>query len=73
MKILLTGATGLLGGALLELLLAEGHGVRCLVRPESPNAPRLDGARVEIFRGDAGREDDLHGACLLYTSDAADE
>ena len=62
MKILLTGATGLLGGALLELLLAEGHGVRCLVRPESPNASRLDGARVEIFRGDAGREDDLHEA-----------
>src|SRR5215217_7495614 len=39
MKVLLTGATGLLGGALLELLLAEGHEVRCLVREGSP--PRL--------------------------------
>ena len=39
MKVLLTGATGLLGGALLELLLAEGHEVRCLVREGAP-APR---------------------------------
>ena len=62
MRILLTGATGLLGGELLELLLAEGHEVRCLVRPDSPNASRLDGARVDIFRGDAWEEADLYGA-----------
>jgi uncharacterized protein YbjT (DUF2867 family) len=62
MRILLTGATGLLGGALLELLLAEGHEVRCLVRLDSPNASRLDGARAEVFRGDAGDEDDLYAA-----------
>jgi uncharacterized protein YbjT (DUF2867 family) len=62
MKILLTGATGLLGGELLELLLAEGHAVRCLVRPNSPNASRLDKERVELFRGDAGNEGDLYGA-----------
>jgi uncharacterized protein YbjT (DUF2867 family) len=62
MRILLTGATGLLGGELLELLLAEGHEVRCLVRPDSPNARRLDGARVEVFRGDAGEVADLYGA-----------
>ena len=62
MRVLLTGATGLLGGELLGLLLAEGHEVRCLIRPESPNASRLDAARVEIFRGDAGDEGDLHGA-----------
>jgi uncharacterized protein YbjT (DUF2867 family) len=62
MRVLLTGATGLLGGELLELLLAEGHEVRCLLRPESPNASRLDAARVEIFRGDAGDEGDLHAA-----------
>src|SRR5215212_2950419 len=62
MKILLTGATGLLGGGLLELLLAEGHEVRCLVRPDSPNVSRLDGLGVEIFRGDAGDEADLRGA-----------
>jgi uncharacterized protein YbjT (DUF2867 family) len=62
MRILLTGATGLLGGGLLTLLLAEGHEVRCLVRPDSPNVSRLDGQRVEIFRGDAGDQADLYGA-----------
>jgi uncharacterized protein YbjT (DUF2867 family) len=62
MRILLTGATGLLGGALLELLLARGHETRCLVRADSPNAFRLDGQRVEILRGDAAREEDLYRA-----------
>ena len=54
MKVLLTGATGLLGGALLDLLLAEGHEVRCLVREESPRASRLSALRIELSRGDAG-------------------
>jgi uncharacterized protein YbjT (DUF2867 family) len=58
MRLLLTGGTGLLGGALLELLLAGGHEVRCLVRERSPNASRLRAGRgpgrVEIVRGDAG-------------------
>ena len=62
MKILLTGATGLLGGELLELLLTERHEVRCLVRPDSTNASRLDAERVEIFRGDAAEEGDLYRA-----------
>src|SRR5215208_2349236 len=62
MKILLTGATGLLGGGLLEFLLAEGHEVRCLVRPDSPNVSRLDEQGVEIFRGDAGDEAGLYRA-----------
>jgi uncharacterized protein YbjT (DUF2867 family) len=62
MKIFLTGATGLLGGELLELLLTERYEVRCLVRPDSPNASQLDGARTEVFRGDAADEDDLYRA-----------
>jgi len=53
-KVLLTGATGLLGGALLELLLAEGHEVRCLVREGSPRASRLDARKTELVRGEAG-------------------
>jgi uncharacterized protein YbjT (DUF2867 family) len=53
-KVLLTGATGLLGGALLELLLAEGHEVRCLVREGSPRASRLDPRRTDLARGNAG-------------------
>jgi uncharacterized protein YbjT (DUF2867 family) len=60
MRILLTGATGLLGGALLRLLLAGGHETRCLVRADSPNASRLDGERVEVIRGDVAREEDLY-------------
>ena len=62
MRILLTGATGLLGGALLRLLLARGHETRCLVRVDSPNTSRLDGERVEILHGDAAREEDLYRA-----------
>src|ERR671917_1439811 len=53
MRTLVTGGTGLLGGALLEVLLAEGHEVRCLVRAESLRASRLDPLRVEVVRGDA--------------------
>ena len=53
MRVLVTGGTGLLGGALLKALLAEGHEARCLVRKESPRASRLD-SRIELVRGDAG-------------------
>src|ERR671910_2239439 len=62
MRILLTGATGLLGGALLRLLLARGYETRCLIRADSPNTSRLDGERVEILHGDAAREEDLYRA-----------
>jgi uncharacterized protein YbjT (DUF2867 family) len=62
MRILLTGATGLLGGALLRLLLARGHETRCLVRADSPNTSRLDRERVEILHGDTAREEDLYRA-----------
>ena len=58
MKVLLTGATGLLGGALLDLI-SEGHEVRCLIRKESPNFSRLDRSRVEVARGDANNAQDL--------------
>ena len=62
MKILLTGATGLLGGAVLELVLAEDHEARCLVREGSPNISRLEGRQVDIVRGDAGDEGELYRA-----------
>ena len=79
MKVLLTGATGLLGGALLGLLLAEDHEVRCLVREGSPRASRLDQRRIELARGDArdagalsralsGTEALLHVAGIEYSS-----
>ena len=59
MRVLLTGATGLLGGELLKLLLAEGHEARCLLHAGSSNAAHLDAERAEIFRGDAANEEDL--------------
>lgn len=47
--ILLTGATGAIGGALLPRLLAAGHRVRCLVRdPSRASLP----AAAEVVRGD---------------------
>lgn len=62
MKILLTGATGLLGGAMAEAFLSNKHDLRCLVREDSPNAPRLDGKGVEIVHGDTRSEADLRRA-----------
>jgi uncharacterized protein YbjT (DUF2867 family) len=48
--ILLTGATGLVGSALLRRLLDEGHQVRCLVRDPRRLGPRR--VRVQITLGD---------------------
>ena len=52
LTILVTGATGYVGGRLVPRLLEAGHRVRCLVRDPS----RLEGRpwrdRVEVVRGD---------------------
>jgi uncharacterized protein YbjT (DUF2867 family) len=48
--ILLTGATGLVGGALLNRLLAAGEDVRCLVRDPRRLGPNR--VRVQITMGD---------------------
>jgi uncharacterized protein YbjT (DUF2867 family) len=48
--ILLTGATGLVGSALLERLLAAGRDVRCLVRDPRRLGPNR--VRVQITMGD---------------------
>ena len=50
-RVLVTGATGLLGSHLAERLDAEGDHVRALVRPES-RTDFLDALGVEIVRGD---------------------
>jgi uncharacterized protein YbjT (DUF2867 family) len=57
--ILLTGATGYVGGCLAPRLLAEGHRVRCLVRrPERADLP----PGAEIVQGDVVRGDGLDDA-----------
>lgn len=58
-KILLTGATGYIGGCLLPRLLDDGHDVRCLVR--DPARARLpEGA--EVVQGDVARDVGLAAA-----------
>jgi uncharacterized protein YbjT (DUF2867 family) len=60
MNILVTGASGYIGGRLVPRLVAEGHHVTCLVR----NTERLNGHRfknVEIRQGDLLNPDSLKG------------
>ncbi len=60
--ILVTGATGYIGGRLVPRLLAAGYRVRCMVRDPS----RLDGRRwrreVEVVEGDVLRPETLTAA-----------
>lgn len=53
-RILLTGATGYIGGRLAPRLLEQGHSVRCLVRtPRKLDArPWIADPHVEVVTGD---------------------
>lgn len=51
MRTFVTGATGFVGGALIRLLLAEGHEVTALVR-KGADTRQLDGLKVNQFEGD---------------------
>jgi nucleoside-diphosphate-sugar epimerase len=51
MKVLFTGATGLLGGHLLQALQQRGEQIRALVLPVE-NAEKLVAQGVEVVRGD---------------------
>jgi len=50
-RVLITGATGFLGSALVRAFLASGYLVRALVRPNSPRA-NLAGLALESVEGD---------------------
>ncbi len=65
--IVVTGATGLQGGATARELLAKGHQVRALTcKPDSPRARELAKLGAEAVAGDleaaASRERALAGA-----------
>jgi len=62
MNILLTGATGYVGGQLLRELERRGHRVRCLVRRPEKLAG-LTGPHTEVMAGDATDAADLARAC----------
>ncbi|AXE28139.1 hypothetical protein C0216_32120 (plasmid) [Streptomyces globosus] len=62
MKILITGATGFLGGHLADACLRSGHGVRALVRPGSDTDRLRTLPGVELVTGDLTRPDSLRRA-----------
>jgi uncharacterized protein YbjT (DUF2867 family) len=51
MRVLVTGATGYVGGRLVPALLGSGHQVRVLVRDSSRLQARPWSGRVEVFEG----------------------
>ena len=61
MTILVTGASGFIGSAVVRRLLARGETVRCLVRAGSGNR-NLDGLPVERVTGDVCDAASLAGA-----------
>ncbi|NBW95343.1 MAG: SDR family oxidoreductase [Planctomycetia bacterium] len=62
MHILLTGATGYVGGVLLPELEQRGHRVRCLARQPHKLAGKT-GPATEVMAGDASDAADLARAC----------
>ena len=61
--VLVVGATGFLGGQVVDALLARGKSVRALVRPGS-DAATLESKGVEIARGDMLDVDSLVRAMI---------
>ncbi|GAB3107607.1 SDR family oxidoreductase [Streptomyces calidiresistens] len=60
--VLVTGATGYLGGRLVPQLLAAGRPVRCLARTPAKLRDHPWADRVEIVRGDVTDEESLRAA-----------
>jgi len=67
MNILLTGATGYVGGCLLGELLRRGHTVRCLAR----NPAKMAAIIERLRRGEEGAVDPLPGRVEVEVGDAS--
>src|SRR5512136_559649 len=61
MAVLVTGASGFLGGRLAQVLAARGEPVRILARPGN-NLSHLDGLPVEVIEGSLGDMESLNRA-----------
>lgn len=61
-RALVTGGTGLVGGAIVRALVTRGRAVRVLVRNAGP-AGGLFGSQVEIARGNLQDPESLRAAC----------
>ena len=60
LSVLIIGATGNQGGAVVKALLPKGHSIRTLTRnPDSPAAKRLAEQGVEVLKGDFSDADSL--------------
>ena len=73
-KILITGANGFLGSAIVKLAIKKKYKVKALVRNNS-NTKNLDKLNVEIIRGDLRKKEDVKKAvneCKIFFHVAAD-
>lgn len=66
MKVLVTGATGFVGSAVMRRLLRDEHHVRVLVR-EGSDRSNLHGLNVQVVEGDL-----THASSLLHACDDCD-
>jgi dihydroflavonol-4-reductase len=72
MKILVTGANGLLGAHVVRELLNRNYLVRVMVRPES-NLRALKGLKIEYFKGQITKKEDVKKAvegcsCVIHAA-----
>ncbi|MDJ1133441.1 SDR family oxidoreductase [Streptomyces iconiensis] len=62
LRVLVTGATGYIGGRLVPELLAAGHTVRCVARSPHKLRDHPWADRIEVVRGDVTDAESLDGA-----------